>query len=221
LDYPLGHTNGHIIVTVDEDNWLIDTGSPASFGSRALKLDGKTFNLPAGLMGISVGFLAENTGIPLGGLIGTDILNLFDVVFDVPKGLISFHKDAELPTGDDIPLILCMGVPVLEAQINGEILTCFFDTGAQISYAPSRILRPEDAIGPFQDFYPTLGTFETALHFADLVMGSGSFRVRCGVMPDFLAALMSFAGAEGIIGNELMLDQRVCYCPGKGKLIMG
>ena len=87
------------MVTVEETNWLIDTGSPASFGSRALKLDGKTSNLLAGLMGISVGFLAENTGIPL-------------------------------------------------------------------------------------------------------------------------AALMNSAGAEGIIGNELLLDRRICYCPGTGKLII-
>ena len=75
-------------------------------------------------------------------------------------------------------------------------------------------------IGHFQDFYPTLGQFETVLHFADLVIGGSSFRVRCGVMPDFLAALMNFAGAEGIIGNELLLDRRICYCPGTGKLII-
>lgn len=221
MEYPLRQTNGHIVVTIDGKDWLVDTGSPLSFGDIDFVLNGRKIQLLAECMGIGARFLTEHTDIPLTGLLGTDILNSLDVVFDLPKGVIQLNPELAVHTGAEIPISLCMGVPVLSARINGEPMHCFFDTGAQVSYASSLLLRQEDQIGIFQDFYPTLGAFETILHWADLKLGNTLFRIRCGVMPEFMAGMMSFAGATCIIGNEIMREHQTGYFPRQGVLVIG
>ncbi len=220
MEFPLKYLNGHIIVTVENEDWLVDTGSPMSFGNQAINLDGRPRQLSTGLMGINTEFLREHTELPLAGLLGTDILNDYDIVFDLPHGVIQISQELTMPQEDAIPIDLNLGVPVLNTQINSASMSCFFDTGAQISYAPAGILKPVDRIGPFQDFYPTQGAFEIELHWADLVLGNTAFKIRCGAMPDFLAAMMDITGVEGIIGNEIMRDHRVGYFPQRGMLVI-
>lgn len=221
MEYPLRQENGHIIMTVAGDDWLIDTGSPLSFGEKELALDDGPRQPTAEFMGIRTGFLAENTGLPLCGLVGTDILNSYEVIFDLPRGVTRLSKEIEAPTGSEIPIELCLGVPVVSAQINGKNTRCYFDTGAQVSYAPATLLRPEDRIGSFQDFYPTQGAFETSLHWAGLELGGRRFRIRCGTMPDFMAGMMAMAEATSIIGNEIMSGMKIGYFPGRGVVVIG
>ncbi|MCB5249440.1 MAG: hypothetical protein WCY87_06085 [Candidatus Cloacimonadales bacterium] len=220
MEFPLRQTKGHIIATIEGEDWLVDTGSPLSFGDIDLVLDGWKIQLLAECMGIGAKFLTEHTDIPLSGLIGTDILNSLDVVFDLPKGVSRLSPELAVHTGAEIPISLCMGVPVLSARINGEHMNCFFDTGAQVSYAPCCILRQVDQIGIFQDFYPTMGAFETILHWAELKLGNTLFRIRCGTMPDFMAGMMNISGATCIIGNEILQDHQIGYFPRQGVLVI-
>lgn len=216
MDYPLRYSNGHIIMTVAGDDWLIDTGSPLSFGEMELVLDDGARQLPTGFMGIGAEFLGENIGLPLGGLVGTDILNGYEVIFDLPRGVIRLNTEIEALAGSEIPIELCLGVPVCGVRINGSDMKGFFDTGAQVSYAPVRILRAEDLIGAFHDFYPTQGAFETSLHWAELELGDKRFRIRCGTMPDFMAGMMNLAEVQCIIGNEIMSELQIGYFPRRG-----
>ncbi len=220
MEFPLKYSNGHIVVTVEDEDWLVDTGSPMSFGNQAINLDGRIRQLSTGMMGIDTRFLKEHTQLPLAGLLGTDILNDYDIVFDLPQSLVQISQELAMPQGEASSIDLILGIPVLKAQINSANMSCFFDTGTQVSYAPAGILKPADLIGPFQDFYPTQGAFETKLHWADLVLGTDSFKIRCGAVPDFLAAMMDITGVEGIIGNEIMRDHRVGYFPQRGMLVI-
>lgn len=221
VDYPLRYSNGHIIMTVAGDDWLIDTGSPLSFGEMELVLDDGARQLPTGFMGIGAEFLGENIGLPLSGLVGTDILNGYEVIFDLPRGVIRLNTKIEALAGSEIPIELCLGVPVCGLRINGSDMKGFFDTGAQVSYAPAGILRAEDRIGTFQDFYPTQGAFEANLHWMELMLGENIFRIRCGTLPGFLAGMMNMAGAKCIIGNEILLEHQTGYFPRRGVLVIG
>lgn len=221
MEFPLRYTNGHIISTIEGEDWLVDTGSPVSFGDEDLALGGRARSLSAGFMGIGTEFLSEHIGLPLKGLLGTDILNTYEVIIDVPKGVIHLGREEKTPSGTEIPIELCLGVPVCSLRINGSEMKGFFDTGAQVSYAPAWILRAEDRVGTFQDFYPTQGAFETNLHWGELNLGENSFRIRCGTLPGFLAGMMNMAGAKCIIGNEILLEHQTGYFPRRGVLVIG
>jgi len=221
MEFRLRRAEGHIIMTVDGQDWLVDTGSPFSFGNGELVLGDEMRQVSSRFMGIGADFLSRHVGIPLQGLIGTDVMNSYNVVFDLPNGVIRMGLEEEPPAGMEIPIDIFMGVPVLSATVNGSGMRCFFDTGAQVSYVPEGILRPEDWICAFQDFYPTQGAFETQLHWSDLILGSKSYRIRAGIMPGFMAGLMGMTDVSAIIGNEIMPENVVRIYPSRNVLAIG
>jgi len=211
---------GHIITSISGEDWLIDTGSPQSFGVKNLSLCAAEIELPSGFMGIDTGFLTKHIGLELCGLIGVDILNNYDIVFDLPNERITFFDAIEDPRGYELSLKLYMGIPLLRVRINEEAMTGFFDTGAQISYASPQALKPEDKIGTFNDFYPVLGAFETELYRINLVLGDISLDCDCGVFPDILHSMLTVANAQCIIGNTLLEQHRMIYMPRSGKVLI-
>lgn len=108
---PLITQHGHLFARIGGRDWIVDTGSPISFGDEAvLQLAGQSFDVANGYMGLTADALSDFIGHPAEGLIGTDILNHFDVVFDTDAGLLTLAYE-ELPSrheGVSLPLSFFM-----------------------------------------------------------------------------------------------------------------
>lgn len=96
---PLITHHGHFFARIDGQDWIVDTGSPVSFGNDAvLALAGQSFAVPQDYMGLTAAALSDLIDHPTAGIIGTDILNRFDLVFDTEAGTLTLADD--VPSGD-------------------------------------------------------------------------------------------------------------------------
>jgi hypothetical protein len=220
LRVPLSLEKGHLFVTLPEGRFLLDTGAPASFGRiPALSLDGQSFAVAArGPLTTDelIGFIGREAD----GLIGTDILNQFDIVFDVPQSTARFSVSTMGCEGDILPLDFMLGIPLLDVVINGTPMRVFFDSGAQLSYFSDRVL-PDSSEGRVTDFFPGLGWFETDSFRLPVHLGDTMCELRCGRVPPLVGAILMVADAGGIVGSELFHHRRIGYFPRRRRLVLG
>ena len=221
MKYPMHKKNGHIIMTVNGADWLIDTGAPVSFGDSTLLLVDSEFPVVRNYLGLNAESLSQSVGVKLEGLIGADVLNGFYLLFDLPGKEIVFSKESLALIGDTIEMDEFMGIPIIPLELNGEATKAFFDTGAQVSYCPQSQIERFPFIEVFKDFYPGLGEFETFLHLVDFTIGKTSYSLRCGVLPQALEAVLMFSDTECIIGNEIMDNRIIGYFPLSKEIIVG
>ncbi|MDG2409225.1 MAG: hypothetical protein P8M53_09490 [Pirellulales bacterium] len=219
--FPLKFETGHLYVTLDDREWMFDTGSPSSFGTTgALSIDGKELKIPAAYMGMDAEQLSEFADHPTSGLLGADVLNQFDVLIDIEQHRITFSKDEISFEGTSLALDAFMGIPLLDAQIGGATYRMFFDTGAQVSYFQHRSLSSFPPAGLLRDFYPGYGQFEAETYQVEATIGGQTMLLRCGGLPKMLAAGLVMGGAKGIIGNEILPGRVTGYFPRRKQLIL-
>lgn len=218
---PLKFETGHLYVTLDGNEWIFDTGSPNSFGATdAVTLDGEEFKIPAAYMGMDAEQLSEFADHPTCGLLGADVLSQFDVLIDIDQHQITFSKDELALEGTVLTLDAFMGIPLLDAEIEGGSYRMFFDTGAQVSYFQHRSLSSFPPAGSLSDFYPGYGQFETETHQVEASIGGQAMLLRCGSLPKMLAAGLVMGGAKGIIGNEILPGRVTGYFPRRKQLVL-
>lgn len=223
MTYPFRLDQGHPFVSIDGADWLLVTGAPSSFGNRAVLVMGKeTIPIANQYMGLTAETLSSYVGRETAGIIGCDIINRHEVCMDVPAGSITFSSEALPLTALTLPVKNFMGVPIIQVT-TGELertMALFFDTGAQISYLPARELQGLPSEGDIEDFYPGFGTFTTATYRVPLSLGGRQTSLRCGCLPDMLAMTLGLAGTQGILGNEILLQQAVSYHPARALLCL-
>ena len=89
----------HLLLQLPEGYWILDTGSPQSFGDQPnISIANNIFEISSNLMGLNAKVLSELSGISVLGLIGTDILNEFNILFDVQSRQVTF---SDLPLNID------------------------------------------------------------------------------------------------------------------------
>jgi hypothetical protein len=219
--YPLHLKHGHLFVQIDNELWLLDTGSPESFGERsALCMQGRVFQLPKNYQGMSVADLSGYTQVECVGLIGADIIGLFDLLIDVPAGLVDFMTESTPFDGREISVAHFMGIPVIETMVAGQPVEMFFDTGSQLTYVQDGILQDFPEAGLMQDFYHGYGEFNVNTHFVPVVIGQRPYNVRCGELPGLLGDSVLSKGPRGIMGTEWLTDCRIGYFPGRGVIVI-
>lgn len=154
------------------------------------------------------------------GLLGGDLLGGFDHLFDVPGGKLVVSSGELSHDGECVPMDAFMGIPIVEARIDGRDYRMFFDTGAQISYFqdPSRETFPR--AGRVDDFYPGVGEFSTETHDVPIALGGVPFNLRCGSLPGILGMTLMMAGTQGIVGNPILSDRIVGYFPRRSVLVL-
>ena len=213
---------GHLYLILDGVEWMFDTGSPTSFGAvDELVLDGEAFTIPTSYMGMDAAQLSDFAGHPTVGLLGSDVINRFDIRIDIDSGELVFSLDEFPLEGTVIPLKQFMGIPLLEVEIGGSTYRMFFDTGAQVSYFQNGSLQSFPAAGAISDFYPGYGQFDTETHMLDLKIGGQAMTLRCGDLPKMLAAGLVMGGAKGIVGNTILPGRVAGYFPRRGQLVLG
>jgi len=180
--YTIRWVTGHLCFETDEGLTLLDTGSPM------------TLHHPE--------FLTKFVGAPLHALLGLDRMPK-RMLIDDPAGTITFGGEPR--TGPSVPLLAGpMGVPLLDVIVGGVATRAVFDTGATLSYAPAEVVAHGADPERRDDFLPGVGDYRCATAIVPVRIGPWEFRMRCGVLPAHVSALVSLMGfGETIIGAEL------------------
>jgi len=220
--YPLLFENKHLFMILDDKKWLIDTGSPASFGEEdSLSVCNEIFKIENTYGTLNAKELTSHIGLEVTGLIGVDILNKFDILFSINKYEATLSKNSINLEGDVLPADSFMGIPTIKVNILDTEYTMFFDTGAQISYFQSPLLKDFPSNGTIKDFYPGIGEFKTETYLIDLDIGSSEYKLICGSLPILLSETLMMASVQGIVSNELMKDKIIGYFPKRQQIVIG
>jgi hypothetical protein len=211
---PLVFKDGHLFVELDGALWLFDSGAPTSFGTGAsIELAGEQFRVAKSYFGLTEATLSRYVGVQCAGLLGADVLGHFDHLLDAAGGTLTISKAELQHGGQAVRLSEFMGIPILNAQIGGAEYRMFFDTGAQISYFQETLISQFPPAGSITDFYLGIGQFETETYQVQLTLSGIAFNVRCGTLPGLLGATLMLADAQGVIGNEILLNRTVGFFP--------
>jgi len=218
---PLERTSGHLFASHRGARYLLDTGSPQSFGTVGLlEISGQSMSLPGSYGGLDAHALSGLVHSRVDGLLGADVLGRFDLRIDVAGGVVEWSLEDMAPEGDQLALAFVMGVPVVEVAIGGKTAAMVFDTGAQISYWQDESLFDYESVGVFSDFYPGFGGFDTHTCIVPMRLGAVVKNLRCGALPELLGMTLMLTGAQGIVGNEVLADRTAYYLPRRAKLVL-
>jgi hypothetical protein len=203
---------GHVIIRKDGQRFLLDTGSPTSFGSPgSLRLFGNTVTLApnaapfdAAAIGREVGLLAAPPiDLPLDGLIGTNLFRGLALTIDWGARTITTRSARSEPTGWKGDL--AGGLPSAQLSVAGQTVTAIADTGARICFADPRLLEGTPVAGRTRDFFLGLGGFETTLRTVEVQLDGRTETIPFAEAPPMVVAAMTLAGARAIIGTDLMM----------------
>jgi len=218
---PLQLLEGHLFLVLDDSLWLLDTGCPGSFGtSNCLSIAGESFSMGRSYPGLNVEMLSHFIGVPCAGLIGGNVLDRFDHIFDVTGGQITLSTGELSHFGECLHLDKFMDVPIVTARIGSRSYPMFFDTGAQFSYFQDDSLADYPSAGNVTDFYPGIGQFQTDTHTVPVALSGVEFSLRCGRLPDLLGMTLMMANVAGIIGHSILHDRAVGYFPRRSMLVL-
>jgi hypothetical protein len=214
--------DGHIIVTSEDGKiCLIDTGAPYSVGNaEVVMFAGGRHPLKPDFLGKAADELPGPIGVRIDVLIGVDILNRYDMLIDPVRKVLVFSDEELAVEGEALPIEQAMGVPIVTADVGGTRLQMFFDTGAKISYVDEKTANAYPRAGTAQDFYVTIGPFQTSIHRIPMLLGSLTIDLECGTLPQSLQLSLAAAGAEGIVGNAILDYFMVFYMPRRKMLIL-
>jgi len=219
--HPLRLRDGHLFVELEDGPWLLDTGAPSSFGrSPTLRIAGHESRVPSNYLGLNADSLSGFVGTTCQGLLGTDILNRFDLLLEVEHERLTI-SDSELPLeGHALPLEQFMGIPIVSAQVAGQTHRMFFDTGAQVSYFQGETLTDFPEAGPLDDFHPGVGRFRTETHLVPVTLAGIDFELRCGTLPGLLGTMLTMSGTTGILGYSILHHRPAGYFPRRKILVL-
>lgn len=212
---------GHLLLSDMKNLWVLDTGSPNSFGELdAIKICGNIHSVSKSYMGLDAKKLSDSLQFEVAGLIGGDILSDYDTHWDCMGGIIRFSHEEIIPAGDYIDLDFFMGIPTVSVKLLNETQTWFFDTGANICYVTEQPDDWVDPVGEYEDFYPGYGKFQTEIFQAEICIKNFLRVVSCGVLPELLGLSLSLGGCNGILGMSELLETDLYYSPRNRKLLI-
>jgi hypothetical protein len=214
----------HILIDQINGLYVYDTGSPESFSiSKQNPFNDQEIG-ESHLRETDAKKLSEYLGIEhIVGLIGTDILNQYDHLIDLQTNTLTFSDRKLEHKGYKIALTLSdslKGVPTLDAQIDKQLTSLIFDTGAQYSYYDDTMPTSSVPEKDITDFWPPIGKFKTKSFRKHIKLHTLETRVHFGVPPKNLLKLLNTLGAKGILGNEVMRNRVTGYFPRRNELVL-
>ena len=214
--YPLELIDGHLYMRVGPEWFLIDTGSAYSFAARGgISILGEAFRLPKDLGKITIEWLREKTGEPeVAGLLGNDVLQHFDHIWDVRAGIATLSDD-ELSISGDVVRLKGDPLKTMRVSINGMAYRPLLDTGAKISYFSDRELSRSPYEGMVSDFHASIGEYKTPVHRVTMLVGTTPMELRCASFKPLGWSM------DGIIGSDLIKDRACGYFPRRSVLVLG
>ncbi|MFM1805402.1 MAG: hypothetical protein RL136_2281 [Planctomycetota bacterium] len=232
----LSYLAGHMFIDLPEGRFLVDTGSPVSFGDTGTaSYGGEGHSIPRDAGGVDLGSISAldldaRIGQRLRGLIGMDLLGRESVLWDGPRGRAIVRPPAPPVEAPSVRIdagelaVFAAGVPVVEARFGGRPMRFIFDTGAQYGYVTDEdMLALGDDAGPFDDFHPVLGAISSCSTKIRLeLVASDDARVRIRERFGFDATLASLVlrplGVAGIIGCSWLSARQVWFLPSESRM---
>jgi hypothetical protein len=185
---PLTIVNDHLLLDLDGEISLIDTGAPASM--RAPEL------------------VAQELGTRVDWILGVDWIADGALTIDWPARQVVLGEPAS--AGEVVALRPSSGLWQIEVAANGGSRWAFLDTGAQLSYAPPAACEELAPIARRADFYPMIGRFELDVYRIPVRVGSREIIGTFGVLPPLLLTALTLVGEEGwILGSDFFRDRRI------------
>lgn len=201
----------HPVVETSQGPVLIDTGASASFGrGPTVSLGGRDFRLARDYFGQSIEEIGRLVGGNFYALLGADILGSFDWELDLEQG--SFTVGAAAGQSDIVlPFTDFMGVPIIEARVDGQRVRLFLDTCAKVSYLEPALLDGRPTAGEQTDFFPGFGAFTTTVSRLPVKLSMSTLEVDFGRLPQMLGMALGMANVNGILGAALLNDFRLHF----------
>jgi len=161
----------------------------------------------------------RNSSTPLG-LIGTDVLSIFDVEFDFPNHTMSFYEvnncDGRFLPWEgpyqDIQAIKGQGnVFIIPVELNGQVIEALVDTGANISTLGSEAAKRmgldlKNRTGKVTQFYGAAGRAVNAEQYNIETVQIGNLKFNN--IPLFVRS-ESFANFDMLLGIDFLKGQKV------------
>ena len=182
----------HLFADLDGQCVLVDTGSPVTLAASDL------------------GGIVDRVGVDFQSLLGMDQLAELRLDFDLPGGRISAGRDVVDNNAVGHPCNAIEGVPIIEAEVEREVVRAVFDTGSPLCYLPESLLEGSSPIGQYEDFHPLLAdSFRTPIHRAVITTGGAKIQVPAGRLPHDLRLLLDGFEAQAILGLPLLRGRRI------------
>lgn len=220
-EFPLSYESDHLYAKINNQLWLIDTGSPISFGDyKNIVIDQERFEIPNTHLGITAAILSKITGAKCSGLIGMDILENFDILFDLQHAKIVISFKPLCMFGEQHALEDFMSIPIIKVKIAGVKYKMFFDTGSHICYLQNECVTRFPDLGQVQDFLPMIGEFVTNTYNVKFVIGKNTYNFQTGRLQGILGTTLLMSGVEGVLGNKLVQKMLIGFFPRRNILCM-
>jgi len=123
--FNLKQPDRHLVIEVEGQQLLMDSGSPASVGSlSAWTSIGQTYPLIREYLGITTKFLSWQIGSNIDILLGSDILQTIPFIINTKEGMVIFDPVEPFEDGVKVSLSFCMGIPMIPVILGVAIYTC-------------------------------------------------------------------------------------------------
>lgn len=216
---PLTTSNGHFIVTVDNKNFILDTGSPVSYSftekpTFVLFGDKHLTFLPFPIKGAAKE-IEDLVHMPIGGIIGLSTMKeLKRMEISKEEGYVKFGGDSSADDSSSIPIKEYMGVLTIGLKVNGKDTRVILDTGARIDYMDPSLLDTSNAISHERDYNPILGHFEVDGYKTTYGIGDQEVEAITYGATDMLknyVLSMGIRGVSGVVGlNAIFEKMKAC-----------
>lgn len=205
--YPLEWPDDQLVALINGKRYIIDTGSPASFGREGfVSIFNQDTYFPEEYLGLRADELTRMVGSPVDGLLGLDLLGRFRFSISRESNQICIGTDVSPPVSQRISAWAVMGVSQLQVTTkSGNRLNVFFGTGSKVSYVNPEHVEGLSPIDRVKDFYPTFGVFESDVWELDFNVVGRKVKLRVGVLPELLRQMRKHVGPNsGTLGTELL-----------------
>ena len=206
-ELPLIKSEGHFIITLGGENYIIDTGSPVScsfYGQNEVEIGDRRFDvhpLPLENVGDKI---SELVHMPIAGLIGLNIMDgLGCIEISEKEGYVGFGGETDIGSGDySFPFEVNKGFRVLttDLKVNGKDTRVILDTGARIDYMDPSLLDTTSAVSHEIDYNPIIGSFEVDGYKATYAIGDRMIDTVSYAATEKLKAYVSRLGIHDISG---------------------
>ena len=205
--FPLKKSEGHFIINVNGDNYIIDTGASMScscYGQTKLVIGDRRFDvypLPLEKVGEKI---SELVHMPIVGLIGLDIMEeLGSIEISEKEGYVRFGGETNIECEDcAFPFEVTRGFRVLTTglKVNGKDTRVILDSGARIDYMDPSLLDTTTAVSHEMDYNPIIGSFEVDGYKATYAIGDRVIDTVSYAATEKLKAYVSQLGIHDISG---------------------
>lgn len=220
--YIIKVVDNHILVEIEDNIALVDTGAPYSVGRNSeINILGKDYNLSSDYLGITVDKISEYIGTNIDILLGADILSDMYFQINLQDKLLCMDRTLIDIDGETMSVELFMNIPLIEFEIRGQKIRAFLDTGAKLSYLDPELTKDYESIGTETDFYPGVGQFSTPTYEVPITLLDQEYRVVFGNLPELLQMTLMMANTNGILGNDLFRYFTVSFALQDGSITLG